>query len=121
MRKDDIINGSERVIKDQRKTSSDTLDKQVRPIRAWRIAFLIFCTVGALLSADLLRLHVKVHKDPNYHAFCAMSEKLNCETVAASSWAVFAGLPVALWGLVGYFFMGGLCIWGLYKGRQPAS
>ena len=50
-----------------------------------------------------------------------MSEKLNCETVAVSSWAVFAGLPVALWGLVGYFFMGGLCIWGLYKRRQPAS
>ena len=121
MRKDDIINGSERVIKDQRKTSSDTLDKQVRPIRAWRIAFLIFCMVGALLSADLLRLHVKVYKDPNYHAFCAMSEQLNCETVAASSWAVIAGLPVALWGLVGYFFMGGLCLWGLYKGRQPAS
>ena len=125
MRKDDIINGSGRVIKDQRKTSSDTfdriLDKQVRPIRAWRIAFLVLCTVGGLLSADLLRLHVKVYKDPNYHAFCAMSEQLNCETVATSSWAVLAGLPVALWGLVGYFFLGGLCICGLYKRRQPAS
>src|SRR5210317_2208398 len=106
MRKDGITIKSERVIKNQRKTSSDTLrqtlDKQARPTRAWRIAFLVLCTVGALLSAELLRLHVKVYTDPNYHAFCAMTEKLNCETVAVSSYAVFAGLPVALWGLIGY-------------------
>ncbi len=125
MRKDDNNSGFEQVIGDRYKTSSVSLDrtlgKKDRPIIGWRIAFLILCTVGVILSADLLRLHFKVFKDPNYHAFCAMSEQVNCETVAISKYAVFAGLPVAIWGLLGYFFMGGLCVWGFFNHRQPTS
>jgi len=125
MRRANTHKGPKKALKDPQETSSITLDRNLnkgfRPITAFRIAFLILCTVGALLSADLWRMHFKVYKDPNYHAFCAMSEQVNCETVALSSYAVFAGLPVALWGLVGYFFMGGLCIWGLHKRSQPRS
>jgi uncharacterized membrane protein len=84
-------------------------------VRAWRIAFLVFCTVGFLLSADLLRLHVRVHTDPNYHSFCAVTAYVDCEEVAFSGYAVFGGLPVALWGLLGYVFMGGLSIWSLRR------
>ncbi len=83
--------------------------------------FLALCALGILLSADLLNLHVRVHTDPNYHSLCAMSEQVNCETVALSSYAVFAGLPWALWGLIGYLFMTGLCIRGLRGRGQPAS
>ena len=94
---------------------------QDAPTRGWRIAFLVLCTVGACLSADLVRLHVNVHTDPAYHSYCAMSERVNCETVAASDWAVFLGLPLALWGLLGYLGMGGLAIWGLVRRlRTPA-
>jgi len=85
------------------------------PSRALQIAFLVLCTVGTLLSADLLRLHVRVHTDPNYHSLCAISETIDCESVAFSSYAVAAGLPVALWGLIGYLVMGGLSIWGLHR------
>jgi uncharacterized membrane protein/2-hydroxychromene-2-carboxylate isomerase len=74
-----------------------------------------------LLSADLLRLHVRVHTDPNYHSYCAVNEYVDCEEVALSSHAVFAGLPVALWGLMGYLFMGGLSIWGLRRGVNPGT
>lgn len=81
--------------------------------RGWRIAFLVLCTVGACFSADLLRLHVNVHTDPDYHSYCAMSERVNCDTVAASDYSVFLDLPVALWGLLGYVFMGALAVWGL--------
>jgi len=84
--------------------------------RGWRIAFLVLCTVGACFSADLLRLHVNVHTDPDYHSYCAMSERVNCDTVALSDYSVFLGLPVALWGLLGYVFMGALAVWGL-RGR----
>ena len=85
---------------------------------ALRIAFLILCLVGGVLSADLLRLHFRVHTDPNYHSLCAISETIDCESVAFSSYAVAAGLPVALWGLIGYLFMGGLCIWGLHRSQR---
>jgi len=84
--------------------------------RGWRIAFLVLCTVGACFSADLLRLHVNVHTDPDYHSYCAMSERVNCDTVALSDFSVFLRLPVALWGLLGYLFMGALSVWGL-RGR----
>ena len=33
---------------------------------------------------------------------CAISEGLNCETVALSPWSVFGGLPVSVWGILGY-------------------
>jgi uncharacterized membrane protein len=59
------------------------------PARGWRIAFLVICTVGVCLSADLLRLHVNVYTDPDYQSYCAMSERVNCETVALSEYAVF--------------------------------
>jgi len=85
-----------------------------------RIGFLVLCALGALLSAELLRLHVRVHTDPNYHSLCAISEAIDCESVAFSSYAVAAGLPIALWGLMGYLFMGGLCIWGI-RGFREAS
>ncbi len=98
-----------------RRTSNTRGDAEpvVSQARAWRIAFLVLCTVGGCLSGDLIRLHVNVHTDPNYRAFCAISEKVNCETVAASPHAVFLGLPVAVWGLLGYVAMGALTVWGL--------
>ncbi len=86
--------------------------------RSLRIAFLVLCTVGACFSADLLRLHVKIHTDPDYHSYCAISEAVDCETVAQSAYALFAGLPVALWALLGYLGMGVLAIWGL-RARLP--
>jgi protein-disulfide isomerase/uncharacterized membrane protein len=87
----------------------------------WRIAFLVLCTVGACLSADLIRLHIKVHTDPEYHSYCAISERVNCETVAASEYAVIFRLPLAVWGMLTYITMGALCIWGLRRPLSPPS
>jgi len=91
------------------------------PPPVWRIGILVLCFAGIWSSAELLRLHVKVYTDPAYHAFCAVNEHFNCETVAVSPYAVFAGLPLALWGLAGYLFMGGLCLWGLTRRKQPPA
>jgi protein-disulfide isomerase/uncharacterized membrane protein len=87
----------------------------------WRVAFLVLCTAGALLAADLIRLHVKVHTDPAYHSYCAISERANCETVAASDYAVLLNLPIAVWGLLGYLLLGTLAIWGLRRPLTPPS
>lgn len=88
--------------------------------RALRISFLVLCILGALISAELLKLHVRVHTDPDYHALCSVSETIDCEGVAFSSYAVAAGLPVALWGVIGYLVMGGLCGWGLIQYRRAS-
>ena len=90
-------------------------------VRGWRIAFLVACTVGICLSADLLRLHVNVHTDPDYQSYCAMSERVNCDTVALSSYAVVLGLPLAIWGLVAYLAMGVLAVWSLRERPRTAG
>jgi protein-disulfide isomerase/uncharacterized membrane protein len=108
------------------KADSSTPTPESVPVRSrlvlrWRIAFLVFATVGACLSADLMRLHVKVHTDPEYHSYCAISERANCETVAASEHAVVFDLPLALWGLLAYLAMGALAVWGLRRPATPPS
>ena len=105
----------------QRTSANRSSNGESASLPVWRIAFLVLCALGIYLSAELLRLHVKVYTDPAYHAFCAVSENFNCETVATSPYAVFAGLPVALWGLVGYLFMGGLALWGLVRRKQDPT
>lgn len=61
-------------------------------------------------STNSDRIHVFVHTDPSYHSVCAMSDGVNCETVAVSPYSVFAGLPVSVWGIAGYVVLGGLAL-----------
>jgi len=89
--------------------------------RGWRIAFLVLCTVGLCLAADLARLHLNVHTDPDYQSYCAISERVNCDTVAASKFAVKWGLPTALWGMVIYLTLGALAVWGLRSRLRTPS
>lgn len=90
--------------------------------RGWRLACLVLAFLGAWLSADLLRLHVNVHTDPDFQSYCAVSPGMNCETVAASEHAVMLGLPLAVWGLWFYAGVFGLCVWGLRgRGDEPVT
>jgi uncharacterized membrane protein len=61
-------------------------------------AFVLLSLLGVAVAIELTRIHVFVHIDPSYHSVCAMSEGLNCETVAVSPYSVFAGLPVSVLG-----------------------
>ncbi len=78
---------------------------------------LLLCLVGVAVSIELIRIHVLVHTDPAYHSLCAVSEGVNCETVAISPYSVFAGIPVAVWGTLGYLAMGILAGWSLLRAR----
>ncbi|NMB77268.1 MAG: thioredoxin domain-containing protein [Myxococcales bacterium] len=81
------------------------------------LSFALLSLLGVAVAIELTRIHVFVHTDPSYHSVCAMSEGVNCETVAVSPYSVFAGLPISVWGLVGYLVMGGLAFWSLSKRR----
>jgi len=104
-------------------SSPDRHEKQTHKrgngVRGWRIAFLVVCTVGACLAVDLVRLHVKVNTDLDYHSYCAISARVNCDTVAESKFSVQWGLPVAVWGLLAYLLMGVMVVWGL-RSRLPS-
>jgi uncharacterized membrane protein len=63
-------------------------------------------TLGLVLSLLLERLHVQAYLSPNAESFCALGERLDCTTVALSRWSVIGGVPVPLWGAVGFFAIG---------------
>ena len=85
------------------------------------IAFGVLCLLGLGVSAELTRIHWLVHTDPSYHSVCALSEGVNCETVALSPYSVFAGLPVSVWGMIGYLTMGGFALWSLFSRHRSRS
>ncbi|MBI5544301.1 MAG: vitamin K epoxide reductase, partial [Deltaproteobacteria bacterium] len=85
------------------------------------VAFLALCVAGLGVAADLTLIHVRVHTDPGYRSFCAISQEVNCDTVAESEYSVFLGLPNSVWGLLGYLVMAVLAIWGLTRKRLVES
>jgi len=91
------------------------------PPRWLALCSALLCLAGVGVSIELTRIHVFVHTDPSYHSVCAMSEGINCETVAVSPYSVFAGVPVSVWGLAGYLLMGALALLGAVRRRPHAA
>ena len=91
-----------------RSSKGGTPETRPSTVGSW-IALL--CLLGIGVSVELTRIHVFAHTDPAYHSVCALNEGVNCETVAVSPYSVFAGLPVSVWGIVGYLSMGILALW----------
>lgn len=67
------------------------------------IAIVVLVLIGIGLAAELTSIHYNTHSNPEFHSLCAISETVNCETVALSVYSVFLRLPVSVWGLIGYF------------------
>lgn len=97
--------------------STDIPDGHYNPLRRPAQLFAVLCVIGLLVSAELTRIHLFVHTDPSFHSICAVSDELNCETVAGSPYSVALGLPVSVWGLFGYLVMGLLSLWGASRTR----
>ena len=98
-------------------TSGDR-KKSIRIRRFAAVVALVLAVAGLGVSADLTRIHVKVHEDPNYRSFCAFSQKVNCDTVAESPYSVVAGVPVSVWGMFGYLLMAVSAAWTLKRSRN---
>ncbi len=86
-------------------------DKQVSA-RSWLLLLGFLSLVGIADSAYLSVLHWKVHNQPGHVSFCAVSEKVNCDTVALSTYSSVANVPVATWGMLFYAAMLVLVAWG---------
>ncbi|HEX5631781.1 MAG TPA: vitamin K epoxide reductase family protein, partial [Gemmatimonadales bacterium] len=75
--------------------------------RALEGAILALSLVGAALSVELALLHARAHAG-GASSFCAISERVNCDTVALSPWSVALGVPLAAWGALAYLAVAGL-------------
>jgi len=79
-------------------------------------AVLVLALAGLGVAAYLTWLHAQAHGGVS--SFCDISETFSCGKVATSDYSVLFGLPVALWGALGYGTMAALAAWGL-AGRRP--
>ena len=81
----------------------------------------VLCAVGLAAAAELTHVHVQAHLNPQTESFCALSETVNCDTVAReTAYSVFLRVPVSVWGIVGYLAMGLTAVWG-WRARERAA
>jgi uncharacterized membrane protein/predicted DsbA family dithiol-disulfide isomerase len=86
----------------RRKTGKTQVKALPYPYYYFTVA--ILTVVGLFDSFYLAVSHYRVYTDMGYKSFCAISRALNCDTVAQSAYAVFLGVPVSIWGIIGYAF-----------------
>jgi len=74
------------------------------PVYFWIVAFL---GISGLADSVYLSIsHYRIYTDIAYESFCAISKSINCDTVSQSPYSIFIGVPVPVWGIIGYtFFM----------------
>ncbi len=75
------------------------------PIFVYFGVLLVLTLCGILVSGYLSISHYRVYTDIDYASFCAISKAINCDTVSQSPYSIFLGLPVPIWGIIGYFFL----------------
>jgi len=78
---------------------------QPLPFAVYFYTVVLIALVGLVVSAYLSYSHYRVYTDIGYKSFCAISKAINCDTVSQSVYSIFLGLPVPLWGVVGYIFI----------------
>ena len=88
------------------KTNAAKREKNIQPlpfpVYFWTVATL---AVAGLVNAVYLSItHYLVYTDPAYESFCAISRAVNCDTVSQSPYSVFLGVPVPVWGVIGFLF-----------------
>ena len=89
-----------------------TSESVIRKNRIKPLAFgMYFWVVVALAAAGLVDSiylsvsHYRNYVDIGYSSFCAISRAINCDTVSQSPYAIFLGMPVPVWGVIGYIFL----------------
>jgi len=80
--------------------------KKVTPlpfsVYLWAVA--ATAVAGLANSIYLAFSHYRVHTDILYTSFCAVSRSINCDTVSQSPYSLFLGVPIPIWGILGYLF-----------------
>jgi len=71
-----------------------------------KIAIFIFTFIGICLSAYLCKIYYDANFNPYALAsFCSVSDFVDCDGVAKTSYSQFLGIPLCLWGMFFYLFV----------------
>ena len=60
------------------------------------------CLVGLVDAIYLSISHYRNYTDIGYESFCAISQAINCDTVSQSPYSIVGGVPIPVWGVLGY-------------------
>ncbi|GAB6907646.1 conserved membrane hypothetical protein [Desulfosarcina cetonica] len=74
--------------------------------------------IGLLDAIYLSISHYRVYTDTAYQSFCAISKAVNCDTVSQSPYSTLIGVPVPVWGVLGYACF---IIIGFFAGQKQAE
>ena len=80
----------------------------------WLIA--VLAIIGFVDSAYALHLHYA----KSATSFCDVGENFNCDIVNRSVYSELLGIPVALIGMLGYVFLGGMAAFRRANQQTPA-
>ncbi len=71
-----------------------------------KIVIFIFALIGICLSAHLCKIYYDANFNPYALAsFCSVSDFVDCDGVAKTTYSQFLGIPLCLWGLFFYLFV----------------
>lgn len=83
------------------------------------IAAAIVALFGAAVAAVSTQQHFRLQREGFENgSYCAISDKINCDVVNASSYSEFLTIPVAWWGFAFYLCMAGMAFYSAYAGRK---
>lgn len=76
-----------------------------KPTFAYSIIGWALLIAGLFDALYLSVSHYRVYTDIGYSSFCAVSKSLNCDTVSQSGFSILFGMPVPVWGVLGYLLL----------------
>ena len=101
--------------------NADVVTERRRELR-WSIAMvamILLAVVGAAINVESTEVYMNLRIAPDeFVSSCNISERVNCEEVEKSDWAALAGVPTALWAVIGFGVIGGLALVGLFSRRR---
>jgi uncharacterized membrane protein len=78
----------------------------------------LLCSLaGTLVALYLLTLHFQISGNPS-RGLCTFTDTLSCDKVLASEYAEMAGVPVALFGVVGFALLAVMAAARLWWGNR---
>ena len=87
------------------------------------IVLVVLQLIGLSSSIYLTDLFVDVHKlgGQAVDSFCAVSERINCVTVADSEYSTVLGIPVSMWGIEYYLMTLALLAWAIFGAHREIA
>jgi protein-disulfide isomerase/uncharacterized membrane protein len=76
-----------------------------KPAFYYSILGWVLLIAGFFVALYLSVSHYRVYTDIGYSSFCAISKSINCDTVSQSGFSILFGMPVPVWGMLGYLFL----------------